>query len=44
MPVTKEKNTRGTTRSFKRFMKISPPILKIYNSTKESKELGKKSV
>ena len=42
MPVTKEKKTKGTTNNFRRFMKISPPILKIYFSTKASTELGKK--
>ena len=39
-----EKKTKGTTNNFRRFMKMSPPILKIYFSTKASIEFGKKSV
>ena len=40
----KEKKTKGTTNNLGRFMKISPPMLKIYFSTKASTELEKKSV
>ena len=35
IPDTKEKNTNGTTISFKRFIKISPPSLKTYSKIKK---------
>ena len=34
IPDTREKNTNGTTISFKRFIKISPPSLKTYSKIK----------
>jgi len=34
MPETSEKKTNGTTKSFNRFRKMSPPKLKMYWATK----------
>ena len=34
IPETSEKKTNGTTKSFNRFRKMSPPKLKMYCATK----------
>ena len=40
IPETNEKNTRGTTISFKRFLKISPPKLNMYVEKNSSINFG----